>query len=149
MNDWWKAPVLQGPENDYGDYDYLVEELPRDYARWEFDKYRWKCDTCGKDSFLRFVAEHYFYCWDGWDGMDYSVCWKCHCKSIIKSSIAKIKKSILKRSRMFNIPAYIAFRRFCKKHNIAKEHREHLWGDYYVDIWADKKWSKMVKGARS
>ena len=32
MNDWWKAPVLQGDENDYGDYDYLIEELPHKKA---------------------------------------------------------------------------------------------------------------------
>lgn len=96
MNDWWKAPVLQGPENDYGDYDYLAEELPRDYARWEFDKYRWKCDTCGKDSFLRFVAEHYFYCWDGWDSMRYAECWKCRLKGNIADIKWKIKDKIKK-----------------------------------------------------
>lgn len=94
MKDWWKAPILQGPENDYGDYDYLVEELPQDYARWELDKYRWKCDTCGKDSFLRFVAEHYFYCWDGWDSMRYAECWKCRLKCRISDIKWKIKKDI-------------------------------------------------------
>ena len=96
MNDWWKSPVLQGTENDYGDYDYLVEELPKDYARWEFDKYRWKCDTCGKDSFLRFVAEHYFYCWDGWDSMSYAECWKCRLKGKISEIKWKIKDKIKK-----------------------------------------------------
>lgn len=29
MNNWWKSPVLQGEENDYGDYDYLIEEIPK------------------------------------------------------------------------------------------------------------------------
>lgn len=96
MKDWWKAPILQGPENDYGDYDYFVEELPKDYARWEFDKYRWKCDTCGKDSFLRFVAEHYFYCWDGWDSMRYAECWKCRLKGRISDIKWKVKNNIKK-----------------------------------------------------
>ena len=94
MKDWWKSPVLQGPENDYGEYDYLVEELPEDYARWELDKYRWKCDTCGKDSFLRFVAEHYFYCWDGWDSMRYAECWKCRLKGRISDIKWKVKNNI-------------------------------------------------------
>ena len=32
MNDWWKAPVLQGPENDYGEHDYLVESYITKYS---------------------------------------------------------------------------------------------------------------------
>ena len=32
--EWWRAPVLQGPENDYGDYDYLIEELPHNSHKW-------------------------------------------------------------------------------------------------------------------
>ena len=96
MKDWWKAPILQGPENDYGDYDFFIEELPKDYARWEFDKYRWKCDTCGKDSFLRFVAEHYFYCWDGWDSMRYAECWRCRLKGRISDIKWKVKNDIKK-----------------------------------------------------
>ena len=32
--DWWKAPILQGEENDYGDYDYLIEEVPKSYCPW-------------------------------------------------------------------------------------------------------------------
>ena len=28
MNNWWKSPVLQGEENDYGAYDYMIEEIP-------------------------------------------------------------------------------------------------------------------------
>jgi hypothetical protein len=143
MNKWWKDPRL----DDEGTYDYLVEELPENKSEWSW--YPTICGDCGKERRLHITHSHYFYCWDGWDCMDYSVCWKCHCKSVVKSIISKIKTNILKRIRMFNIPAYIAFRKFCKKHNIAKEHREHLWGDYYIDIWADKKLSQMVKGARS
>lgn len=32
MKNWWKNPVLQGEDNDYGQYDYLIEELPHDEA---------------------------------------------------------------------------------------------------------------------
>lgn len=39
MNQWWKNPVLHGPENDYGDYDYLIEELPSDHAEWSLQRY--------------------------------------------------------------------------------------------------------------
>ena len=99
---WFKALVLQGPENDYGDYDYLIEELPQDYAKWEFDrKYAWKCDTCGKDSHLLFRSEHFFYCWDGWDSMSSSECWKCRLKGNIRHYKWKIKHAIKIRIRAF------------------------------------------------
>ena len=88
MNNWWKDPRL----DDEGTYDYLVEELPNDYARWEFDKYRWKCDNCGKESHLRFCSAHYFYCWDGWDSMSWNECWRCRLKSNIHDIKWKIKK---------------------------------------------------------
>ena len=45
-NNWWKSPVLQGPENDYGDLDYLLEELPRNTREWT--KWQYKCSECGK-----------------------------------------------------------------------------------------------------
>ena len=92
MNDWWKAPVLQGDDNDYGQYDYMIEEIPQDYARWEFDKYRWKCDDCGKESHLRFCSEHFFHTLDGWDSMAYAECWRCRLKGNIKSFKWKIKR---------------------------------------------------------
>ena len=62
--DWWKAPVLQGPENDYGQYDYMIEEIPKDYARWEFDKkYKWSLFvsvllfTCQLSIFAHFIEK--------------------------------------------------------------------------------------------
>ena len=81
MNDWWKNPVLQGPENDYGDYDYLIEELPHDYAKWKLSKYRWQCDDCGKDRHLRFVSKEHFRTLDGWDSISYAACWRCAIKN--------------------------------------------------------------------
>ena len=82
MNDWWKAPVLQGPENDYGDYDYMIEEIPQNYAKWELDKkYKWKCDDCGKDRHLLFRTKEYFRTMDGYDSLDYSTCWMCAIKN--------------------------------------------------------------------
>lgn len=83
MGDWWKSPVLQGPENDYGDYDYLIEEIPRNSAKWELSKYAWKCDDCGKDSHLLFNTKEYFYTLDGYDYLSYSTCWKCAIKNWI------------------------------------------------------------------
>ena len=93
MNNWWKDPRL----DDEGTYDYLVEELPNDYARWEFDKYRWKCDNCGKESHLRFCTAHYFYCWDGWDSMSWNECWRCRLKGNIRDIKWKIQKWFKKR----------------------------------------------------
>lgn len=94
MNDWWKAPVLQGPENDYGDYDYLIEEVPHDYAKWEFDKYAWRCDSCGKDSHLLFKSAHYFHTLDGYDYHGWSECWKCRLKDEVRHIKYRVKKEI-------------------------------------------------------
>jgi hypothetical protein len=95
MNDWWKAPVLQGPENDYGDYDYLIEEIPQSYARWELDrKYKWKCDDCGKDRHLLFRSAYYFHTLDGYDSCNYAECLHCRMKGSIRNIKWKIKKKI-------------------------------------------------------
>ena len=94
MNDWWKAPILQGPENDYGEYDYMIEELPKDYAKWQFTPYTCHCDTCGKERHLTFHSEQYFYCWDGWDSMGYTDCWLCRLRDDIHSIKRKIKLKI-------------------------------------------------------
>lgn len=101
MNKWWKNPMLQGPENDYGDYDYLAEELPKDYARWSLTKETWKCDECGKYSHLLFETAHYFYCWDGWDSMNWNICWRCEIKNYIYGLKCKIKDSIRKHIKAF------------------------------------------------
>lgn len=92
FNDWWKNPVLQGEDNDYGQYDYLINDLPQDYARWEKGESR--CDSCGKHRKLNFRAVQHFYTMDGYDYMDYTECWVCvlknkwhHIKHVIKKPI--------------------------------------------------------------
>ena len=35
MNKWWKAPILQGEDNEYGEYDYLIEEIPQNTREWD------------------------------------------------------------------------------------------------------------------
>ena len=97
MSDWWKSPVLQGSENDYGDYDYLIEELPKDHCGWDLQRYTSKCDNCGKERHLLFRATHYFYCWDGLDSMDSTECWKC----MIEDKIWSVKHKIKKRNKLF------------------------------------------------
>jgi hypothetical protein len=94
MNEWWKNPVLQGPENDYGDYDYLIEELPQDYIKWEFSRYKSRCDSCGKKRHLLLRSAHYFYTLDGYDYMNYDECWVCRLKSKVWSIKHRFKKKI-------------------------------------------------------
>lgn len=94
MNKWWKSPVLQGPENDYGDYDYLINLLPRNSANWNMSKYKWKCDECGHESHLLFCTEQYFYTIDGYDSMSWNCCWKCRLKDFIRGKVWKIKMKI-------------------------------------------------------
>lgn len=98
MNEWWKAPVLQGPENDYGQYDYLIEELPDDYVKWELSRYACKCDSCGKERHLLLKSAHHFYTLDGYDYMNYDECWVCRLKSNLYSIKHKAKRffSVLK-----------------------------------------------------
>jgi phage terminase large subunit GpA-like protein len=91
MNEYWKDPRL----DDEGTYDYLVEELPSDTAKWEW--YYQKCDSCGKYHRLNFDSTHYFYCYDGWDSMTYVECWKCRLKDKIYAIKAKIKRKIKAR----------------------------------------------------
>ena len=86
--DWWKDPRL----DDEGTYDYLVEELPSDTSKWE--RYYQQCETCGKFHKLNKVDTHYFYCYDGWDSMSYSECWKCRLKSTVHGIIRKAKKKL-------------------------------------------------------
>lgn len=94
MNNWWKSPVLQGPENDYGDYDYLIEELPKDIAKWEWFGDKCRCDSCGKYHHLNFYSVHYFHTYDGWDSMDYTECWRCDMGQKLCFYVRKIKRKI-------------------------------------------------------
>lgn len=95
MKDWWKNPVLQGPENDYGDYDYLVEELPDNVDDYTFDiRYKWHCDECGGSSHLIHRQVDYFYCWDGYDSMSWYTCWRCEAKGAAKSYIRRLKGKV-------------------------------------------------------
>ncbi len=89
--EYWKDPRL----DDEGTYDYLVEELPSDTAKWQW--YYQKCDSCGKYHRLNFNSTHYFYCYDGWDSMSYVECWKCRLKAKIYAIKAKIKRKIKAR----------------------------------------------------
>lgn len=90
MGNWWKDPRL----DDEGTYDYLVEELPKDYEKWELSKYKWRCDECGKESHVLFHSVHHFYCWDGYDYMDYNECWRCMISNKLHRIKHKIKKQI-------------------------------------------------------
>lgn len=92
MNNWWKNPVLQGEDNDYGQYDYLIEELPQDEAKWEW--FYDKCETCGKYHRLNFYQTHWFHTMDGGDSFNYTECWKCRLEDKIWSIKNKIKNEI-------------------------------------------------------
>ena len=94
MNKWWKNPVLQGPDNEYGEYDYLIEDIPNDYVRWEYDRYKGRCDSCGKERILLLKSAHYFHTLDGYDYMNYDECWMCRLKSKMYTIKYKIKKKI-------------------------------------------------------
>ena len=100
MNEYWKDPRL----DDEGNYDYLVEELPKDTAKWEW--YYEICQSCGKEHRLNFDSTHYFYCFDGWDSMTYVECWRCRLKSKIRSIKLKIKKNIKQKKEYCKVIKY-------------------------------------------
>ena len=91
MNEYWKDPRL----DDEGTYDYLVEELPSDTAKWQW--HYQKCDSCGKYHRRNFVSTHYFYCWDGWDEMSYVECWRCKLRDEISGIKPRVKEKIMQR----------------------------------------------------
>ena len=96
--DWWKAPILQGEENDYGEYDHLIEEVPESYCRWEFSKIAWE-DSQGHPSHLRKVWCNYFRTMDGYDSHSGSDCWKCVIKDTIKIIPRRIKRKFKIKKR--------------------------------------------------
>ena len=124
MNDWYRNPVLQGPDNDYGNYDYLIEELPQSYVKWEFDKYKGRCDSCGKERHLLLKAAQYFYTLDGYDYMNYDECWVCRLKSKISSIKYKIKKKIKIVKDAWELTKNSPVGNFTYYYNILKEIRK-------------------------
>ena len=92
MSNWWKAPVLQGPENDYGDYDYLIEEIPSNTA--ECGWWPKVCDECGKVHRLNLTYTSYFRTMDGYDSLDSCECWTCYTKRKLKQPFKVMQKKI-------------------------------------------------------
>ena len=92
MNNWWKSPVLQGEDNDYGAYDYMIEEIPKNSREWS--TWGYKCSECGKWHKLNVVYTEYFHTLDGWDSISTEVCWLCEMKSIIGKPLRKMKRKI-------------------------------------------------------
>ena len=93
-----RLPILQGPENDYGEYDYLVNDLPADEERVKTRMgYKCECEGCGKEFKTLYISTHYFYTMDGWDSISYRECKKCaklDAISRIKRASAAVRKRI-------------------------------------------------------
>ena len=116
--DWWEAPILQGEENEYGDYDYLIEEIPESYCRWEFSKIAWEDDN-GHSSHLRKVWCNYFRTMDGYDSMDGSDCWRCVLKDTIKLIPRKFQRKA--KTKKKEIETFIKTFQVCYKRLGLKE----------------------------
>ena len=98
MNNWWKSPVLQGEENDYGAYDYMIEEIPKNSREWS--TWGYKCSECGKWHKLNVVYTEYFHTLDGWDSISTEVCWLCEMKSIIGKPLRKMNRKVNRAQRV-------------------------------------------------
>ena len=94
----WNEILHDNRIDDEGNYDYLAEELPEDYSRWEWGVRH--CDNCGKYRRLSLCSAHYFYCWDGWDSMSWDECWRCQLRAklpTIRGLKRKLKNKIKKQ----------------------------------------------------
>ena len=90
--------ILHDPRiDDEGNHDYYAEDLPSDTARWE--RGRCRCESCGKYRRLTYRSTHYFYCYDGWDSMSYTECWRCASKAKVRSIKWVIKNKIKKANK--------------------------------------------------
>lgn len=90
--DWWKAPVLQGPENDYGEYDYMIEDIPDNSSEWSFEKAKFKCDCCGRYRHLLKESYAYFRTIDGYDYQAWYECASCATLEKYRRIINRLKK---------------------------------------------------------
>ena len=118
MGNWWRSPVLQGEENDYGDYDYLIEEVPESYRRWEFSEIAWEDDK-GHSSHLRKVWCNYFRTMDGYDSVNGSDCWRCVLKDKINLIPHKLKRKV--KAKKWKMKIFIKYFKTCYKHLGLKE----------------------------
>lgn len=93
-----KLPILQGPENDYGEFDYLVTDIPADEDLVKTKMgYKRRCECCNKEFKTLYVSTHYFHTMDGWDSISYHECKKCaklDAVSRIKRASAAVRKRI-------------------------------------------------------
>ena len=73
-----RLPILQGPENDYGELDIYAIDIPADEQLVKTRMgHKCRCDGCGKEFKTLYVSTHYFYTIDGWDSISYHGCKKC------------------------------------------------------------------------
>ena len=121
MNDWWRNPVLQGPDNDYGEYDYLIEEIPQNSIKWELSRYTSRCDSCGKERRLMLKAVSYFYTLDGYDYMSYDECCVCRLQGKIGIVKHKIKKKIQVIKDAWSMTKHSSTGNFRYYYKVAKE----------------------------
>lgn len=105
MFEWWKNPVLQGEDNDYGDYDYLIEEIPENSRN--LSNYYQKCEECGKYHHFNYTYISYFRTMDGYDSMDYTRCVKCEFLALIHQKRNLIRHKLeTKRWKFFSKNKY-------------------------------------------
>ena len=94
MHNPYDLPILRGEDNEYGDYDYLVNQLPSNVAKWRLSRYASSCDQCKRYRHLYFESRQFFYTLDGYDSLDYNECWVCAIKGKVRSFLWQVKKDV-------------------------------------------------------
>lgn len=106
---WWKHPLLQGEENDYGDYDYFITDVPENRDDLYLTKYACTCDSCKKERHLYREYEYFFRTLDGYDSMSETTCWQCELKHRVTRATDNVK---------FYFKTFVAWRAYNKFHKI-------------------------------
>ena len=106
---WWKHPLLQGEDNDYGDYDYFITDVPENRNDLYLTKYTCTCDSCRKERHMYRTSECFFRTLDGYDSMAETTCWRCELKYLVARAVGNVK---------FYVKTFAAWRAYIKYHKI-------------------------------
>ena len=107
--DWWKNPVISGPGSEYGQFDYLLKELPQNHSEWL--RYPCQCSDCRKDRRLAYHMTAYWRTIDGWDCDTCVTCWRC----FLKEKFYKLPRRVWRKTKRYATAVWMAARSNSKR----------------------------------
>ena len=145
-----KLPILQGPEGDYGEFDYLITDIPEDYCnrRIKFEE-KWPCECCKKYARVLYQSEYHFYTYDGWDSMSQMYCKKCAGLDL-QSRIKRYKKELMESHKKKREERWdrVREKRGLSKYNTYWQPYYFFEGKYCDPLISKKKFRRVVRQIR-